>query len=80
MFANRCDEVISHSELHMALPLQEKQIKDEEKQLEDMKKKQVDELRRTLAQETADALSEQEKQLGLLIARLEVKIDLRCPI
>ena len=39
-----------------------------------MKKSQLAEMRRAFAEETAEALREQEKQLSVLIARLEVSL------
>ncbi|ELT95534.1 hypothetical protein CAPTEDRAFT_186106 [Capitella teleta] len=49
-----------------------KQIEEEEKRLEADKKQQLQDLRERVSSETAAALGEQERQLGLLIARLQV--------
>ena len=56
----------------ISVGLQQKEIDAEEKKLEEDKKVKVAELRRRLHEETQQLLQEQEKQLGLLIARLEV--------
>lgn len=52
--------------------MQQKQIAEEEKKLEEDKKKTMIEFREQLASQTADALKEQERQMGLIIARLQV--------
>ena len=51
---------------------QQKQIEAEEKRLEEERAQAVEDLRDRLAAETNDAVMEQERQLGLLIARLQV--------
>ena len=52
--------------------LQEKQIAEEEDRIEDDRKKALAEASERMARETREALSDQEKQIGQLIARLQV--------
>ena len=53
--------------------VQEQQIADEEARLDRERKALLNELRQRMAAETALALSEQEKRLGELIGRLQVR-------
>ena len=46
----------------------------EEQKLEEARQAAVSELRRQLAAETAEALRIQDEEIGLLIARLQVKM------
>jgi ellis van creveld syndrome protein 1 len=57
---------------HCVLHLQLKQIADEERRLEVQREQELQDLRDRLSAETTAALDEQERQLGLLIARLQV--------
>jgi ellis van creveld syndrome protein 1 len=45
----------------------------EEKKLEEARQQAVSDLRRVLAAETAEALRVQDEEIGLLIARLQVR-------
>lgn len=50
----------------------------EEKKIEEEREMAIDELRKNLASETEMLLKAQDSELGLLIGRLQVGVDMYC--